>query len=338
LTVWNVKGGKTRVSRGRRNAVVLCDLIADLSLRIGGFPVQAKDLQEVSYLELGPGGACNAAIVAARLGLPVLALGEVGRDEFGRVVVDGLRREGVDVAQVIRNPAARTPVAGVLVDPQSEPAYLGYAGQLLVGALPDEWRRPVQSAAAVYADGWAEHRGVPRIILEAFELARAAGAAVFFDPGPGNPRLEGGNGWHRDAAELATVVLVNEEEAETLTGCADPEAAARALARADRLAVVKRGPDGAILAKGDVVVASPAFPVAVCDATGAGDSVAGAMMYGVLRGLPLEALGALANATGAAKVQKLGTGHNVPTPDEIRRVLADHGEDAAFLLPRPAGV
>lgn len=320
---------------GRGNVIVLCDLIADLSLRISGFPVVAQDLQEVTYLELGPGGACNAAIVVSRLGLPVLALGEVGRDEFGRTVVEGLRREGIQVNRMIRNPAARTPVAGVLVDPASEPAYLGYAGDLRIRALPDAWRMPIRTAAALYADGWAEHEGVAAVVLEAFRLAREAGVPIFFDPGPGNPRMPDGNAWHREAAALATVVLVNEAEAEALAGLSDAEAAARAIAADGRVAVVKRGPDGAVLAKGDAVELSPAYPANVLDATGAGDSVAGAVIYGVLRGLPLPALGKLANATGAAKVQKLGTGHNVPTPDEIRDVLARNSEDVAFLLPEP---
>ncbi len=321
------------------NVIVLCDLIADLSLRITGFPVVAQDLQEVTYLELGPGGACNAAILASRLGLPVLALGEVGRDEFGRTVVDGLLREGVQVDQIARNPAGRTPVAGVLVDPASEPAYLGYAGVLQLRALPDAWQRPIRAAAALYADGWAEHEGVANIVLQAFEIAHAAGVPVFFDPGPGNPRLPDDNAWHREAAALATVVLVNEAEAEKLTGVANPEAAARAIASlaatGDRIAVVKRGPHGAVLARGDTVEVALAYPADVRDATGAGDSVAAAIIYGYLRGLPLPALGRLANATGAAKVQKLGTGHNLPTPDEIRAMLAQNDEDVAFLLPEP---
>ncbi len=249
----------------RGNVIVLCDLIADLSLRISGFPVVAQDLQEVTYLELGPGGACNAAILVSRLGLPVLALGEVGRDEFGRVVIDGLLREGIQVDQIVRNPAGRTPVAGVLVDPASEPAYLGYAGALQIRSLPDAWRRPIRAAAALYADGWAEHEGVANIVLEALQIARAAGVPIFFDPGPGNPRLPDDNAWHREAAALATVVLVNEAEAARLTGMTDPEAAARALASlsatGDRIAVVKRGPDGAVLAKGDAVEVAPAYPV-----------------------------------------------------------------------------
>jgi sugar/nucleoside kinase (ribokinase family) len=318
---------------GKGNVIVLCDLIADLSLRISGFPVVAQDLQEVTYLELGPGGACNAAIVVARLGLPVLALGEVGRDEFGRTVVDGLQREGIQISHVVRNPAARTPVAGVLVDPAGEPAYLGYAGDLRVLSLPDAWRAPIRSSVALYADGWAEHEGVANVVLEGFQLARASGVPIFFDPGPGNPRMPDANAWHKEAAALADVVLVNAEEARNLTGLDDGVAAARVIATNGKTAIVKRGAGGAVLARNDQIETAAAFPAEVRDATGAGDSVAGAVIYGVLRGLPLTALGKLANAAGAAKVEKLGTGHSVPTPDEIRDVLRRNGEDVASILP-----
>jgi sugar/nucleoside kinase (ribokinase family) len=79
---------------------------------------------------------------------------------------------------------------------------------------------------------------------------------------------------------------------------------------------------------------APGYPVEARDATGAGDSFDGAVIYGYLKGLDLPALGTLANATGAAKVRKLGTGHNMPWPAEITEVLARYGEgDQDFGLP-----
>ncbi len=73
--------------------LVLGDLLADLSLRIDAFPVQAGGMQRVSYFELGPGGAANTAIAAARLGLSVGHLGEIGDDE-GDLAVVYLREPG----------------------------------------------------------------------------------------------------------------------------------------------------------------------------------------------------------------------------------------------------
>jgi sugar/nucleoside kinase (ribokinase family) len=71
----------------------------------------------------------------------------------------------------------------------------------------------------------------------------------------------------------------------------------------------------------------------VRDATAAGDSLDAAVIYAYLNHLPLPALGALANAAGAAKVQKLGTGHNVPTVTEIAGVLDRFGLETSVHLP-----
>jgi sugar/nucleoside kinase (ribokinase family) len=314
--------------------IILGDLIADFSLRIARFPIQAQDLLKVAYIELGPGGATNVAISAARLGLAVACLGEVGDDRFGTVVLEGLQREGIDISQVVVTPRASTPVAGVIVDARGEPAYLGYPGSLQLTALPPAWRQLIQEAQALYADGWVEHSGGRDIILEAFRLAHTAGVPTFFDPGPGNPALD--NAWHCEAAALATVLLATDDEASRLSGIGDPLTSARALlANGSQLVVIKRGEAGCLLLTGEEMHISPGFPVEARDTTGAGDSLAGAVIYGYLKGLPLVALGTLANATGAAKVQKLGTGHNMPTRAEVRAVLERFGLDPASLLPTP---
>ena len=57
--------------------IILGDILADYAIRIERLEIHPKDLQRVSYLGLGPGGACNVAIMASHLGLPVGALGAV---------------------------------------------------------------------------------------------------------------------------------------------------------------------------------------------------------------------------------------------------------------------
>jgi sugar/nucleoside kinase (ribokinase family) len=105
--------------------LVLGDLLGDLSLRIESFPVQAGGMQRVSYFELGPGGAANTGIAAARLGLSVAHLAEIGDDRVGRWILEDLRAEGIDVSEVVTAERGTTPVAGVIVDASGEPAYLG---------------------------------------------------------------------------------------------------------------------------------------------------------------------------------------------------------------------
>ncbi len=200
--------------------IVLGDILADYSIRIPTLDIHPKDLQRVSYLGLGPGGACNVAIMTSRFGLDVLCAGEVGQDLFGEIVLDGLQAEGCDVSEVVVTAGGRTPVANVLVDDRGEPAYLGFAGELSIMPLQDSWRDSIVKSQALYCDGWAEHKGVPGIVLSALRVARDAGVPSFFDPGPGNPEFD--NSWHAVAASMATVLLATEEEARRSVGRRGP--------------------------------------------------------------------------------------------------------------------
>ncbi len=311
--------------------LVMGDLIADLALRIRSFPIAAQDLQPVEYLEIGPGGATNIAIMAARFGLEVECIGEVGRDAFGEVVMRGLAQEGIATRNVVVAAESKTPVAGVIVDEKREPAYLGYMGNLTVKAMTDAWCERIVGADALFADGWVEIAEMPQMILDAFRLARENDVKVFFDPGPGNATFD--LEWHREGAALADVLLVNEQEAQRLTEVEDAEEAAVELRRrGTELVVLKRGERGMKLFAGDSHVQADGLKVEPVDFTGAGDSVTGAMLYGYFRGLDLGALGLLGNATGATKVQKLGTGHNMPTLEEIRETLRRFAPDAVGLL------
>jgi sugar/nucleoside kinase (ribokinase family) len=311
--------------------LILGDLLADLSLRIESFPVQAGGMQRVSYFELGPGGAANTAIAAVRLGLDVGQLGEIGDDRAGRWILEDLKAESIDVSGVIAGGQSTTPVAGVIVDAHGEPAYLGYPGRQYLPSLPAEWAERIQKAEALFVDGWVDHTRQADLILEGLKVARSAGVPSFFDPGPGNPALD--SAWHGEACRRSAVILATEDEARRISGRADPLESARALlALGPELVVIKRGVAGCFLVRKDEMHVEAGLPVEARDATGAGDSLDAAVIDGYLRRLPLPALGALANAVGAAKVQKLGTGRNVPTRDEVRAVLKRFGVDDAGLL------
>jgi sugar/nucleoside kinase (ribokinase family) len=312
---------------------ILGDLIADIGMRLPHFPVQARDIHRLSYMEVGPGGACNVAIMAARFGLDVGALGEVGDDGFGLVVREGLRREGVDVRNLKVTKNADTPVAGVVVDKASEPGYLGYPGSLELRQMTTTWGNAIKRGEAFFADGWAEYAETPALILSGFELARTANVPTFFDPGPGNPDID--NNWQLDAIRQSSVVLMNRREAKRLTNLDEDEQVVRALQKLGaEMVLLKRGEEGLLAARGDERVQAPGLDVVAKDATGAGDSVAGAMIYGVLHKLPLQRLAVLANATGAAKVQNIGTGHNMPTLEQISTVMRENGLDPREYLPK----
>ena len=74
----------------------------------------------------------------------------------------------------------------------------------------------------------------------------------------------------------------------------------------------------------------PGFPVKVCDTSAAGDSFDAAFIYAYIQQWPLRQITAFANAMGAAKVRKFGTGRQVPTSDEVRQVLEEFSVSVPF--------
>ena len=153
-----------------------------------------------------------------------------------------------------------------------------------------------------------------------------SGVVTFFDPGPGNQEFN--LDWHVEAASIATILMLNEEQAIRLTGAATYEAAAiELLNNGSRMVFVKLGGEGSyILGKGEEVK-HPGMNVDVLDKTGAGDAFDAAVIYGYLSEFDPKRIGVLANAVGAAKASKRGTGFNMPTVEEIRSQLQEAGED-----------
>ena len=83
-----------------------------------------------------------------------------------------------------------------------------------------------------------------------------------------------------EVLKLSTILLINHEEAEQFTGQSEiANAASELLSYGPEIVVIKRGADGAYLARGDIRRSVPVFPINMLnDPTGAGDSFAGGFM------------------------------------------------------------
>lgn len=306
-----------------KSFVTLGDLIADLCLGVERLPVEAAAHQTVSHLTLGPGGAGNALVAAARLGLPCVALGSLGEDWVGDRVLHHLQLEGVDVSRVLRLSAAPTATAVVVRAESGEHVFLGYFGAHGPKELPEAWPPVLQAAGVVLVEGWSYFHDEPALIRAGAELAAQAGVTVLFDPGPRVADIE--RDWLAALVRCAGVVIMTEDESSALR---------RRLSLADleretplRAIVLKRGAGGCVISADGQRLECPGYPVEVRDLTGAGDCFAAAVAWGLLRGLPWEVIGAIANAVGAAKVRKIGTALAAPTRDEVAAILrAQRGE------------
>src|SRR3954470_10997685 len=83
-------------------------------------PLPGETVDGDFFLEAQGGKGANQAVACARLGARVAFIGQVGRDPRGEEAVRNLRREGVNVSQVGRDPGTPTGVALIMVDAVGE--------------------------------------------------------------------------------------------------------------------------------------------------------------------------------------------------------------------------
>lgn len=122
-----------------------------------------------------------------------------------------------------------------------------------------------------------------------------------------------------------TGVVVNDGEAELLTGERNPLRAAKAIGQfGPKIVIIKKGEHGVLIYANNEFLALPAFPTeAVIDPTGAGDTFAGALIASLAAGRTF--VQGVANGIVAASVTVEGFGISpllAATPAELNRRLA----------------
>ena len=242
--------------------------------------------------------------LAAARASPVALAGCVGDDPAGAGLAAELAAAGVRLA--LRTvPGVPTGTIVSLVEPGGQRSMLADRGanlELRPGDVPLPPRRRPPAPVRLHPAGPAP---AGRRAARRSAAAAAAGCTISVDPASTGPLARYGvDRWLADTA-AATLLLPNADEARLLTGCADAEDAARALAGA----VPGRrgqawGPTARCGPPGDVLVHRPAHPTTVVDTTGAGDAFAAGLLSVWLArpgGDPAAALDAgLALAAGAS--------------------------------------
>ncbi|MFK0229056.1 carbohydrate kinase family protein [Streptomyces sp. NPDC090303] len=255
-----------------------------------------------------PGGAgANAACWAARAGGPeVRMLGRVGTDAAAWHD-RALRRAGVRPL-LVPDPQAPTATVIALVDGSAERTFLTDSGAAL-RLSPADWSPALlDGVARLHLSGYLFFAATSReTACRALRDAREAGVAVSVDPASAGFLAELGADRFLAAAAGAETLLPNADEAASLTGRAEPGAAAAELSRRFPLVVVTLGAAGALVAEGGTVTARVAAPRArPVDSTGAGDAFTGAFLAARLAGADAaEAAGAGCRA-GAEAVATVG--------------------------------
>ncbi len=305
-----------------KRLVTVGDLVVDLLLE-ARLPLLADAHQTSPSLMIEPGGACTTLYAARNLGMEAAALGTVGADLPGRMLLQLLAAGGIDTAAVLIPPGSSSTTVIALSDRQ-RPAhvFLGYYGKSVPIPFTAAAARQLEAADAVFIAGYSliETRLEP---LVAGVLAALTGAAtpLYVDVGPFLGQLQQA-GVERVLNAADTLILTDDEIRFVAAGESDIAACRRLACAYPQLRIVlKRGAAGCHLLGRGLDLALPGFPAAVVDTIGAGDAFAAAYIWAEVNGYSPADCGTISNAMGAASVSKAGAGRNVPTRAEIQQLL-----------------
>lgn len=258
------------------------------------------------------GKGLNQSLAARRAGADVIHVGVIGSDgEFLRAL---LRDEGVDVAHVRTDAHTFTGNAVIQVTTRGDNAIVivGGANRALTEA-------DVQIALVQVRPGdWFLLQNEINDLDGVLRRAAVQGARVCLNLAPFDARA-----FDMPFGSVA-MLIVNELEAEGLTGESAPAAAMRLLRTRCPSAVIvlTLGEQGLVYsAKGGNVVQLPAFVVDTVDGTGAGDGFIGYLLAGLLTGLELEPALLRASAAGAITASRAGAAPAIPFDAEVTTFL-----------------
>ncbi|MFF7390287.1 carbohydrate kinase family protein [Streptomyces scabiei] len=293
---------------GRGALLVVGDVVTDVVARHRG-PL-AAGTDTASAIRTLPGGAgANVACWAAHRGCAdVRLLGRVGTDAAAWHERE-LRASGVRPHLVV-DPEAATGTVICLVDTgaAAERTFLTDSGAAL-RLDPDDWSPSLlDGVARLHLSGYLFFAEPSRALASvALASARARGVPVSVDPASAGFLTRLGVDRFLTLVEGIDVLLPSRDEARLLTGLPDPADAAAKLSRLVPLVVAKQGADGALVARGGVVVSRiPAAPATPRDTTGAGDAFTGAFLAALLAGADAEGAAVEGCGAGALAVEKVG--------------------------------
>jgi sugar/nucleoside kinase (ribokinase family) len=255
-----------------------------------------------------PGGVgLNTAVAAARLGGRSGLIAGLGCDSASEGVIGYLRAEGVDTRLLVRSAEDTTGFCIVAVGSDGEKSLIAHLGANRA-LTPDraDWQA-LDPGSFLHVGGCF---AVPELSGESLEAVLEAGRAR-------GCRLSVESAWDvtghwlRSVEKLLPsleVFMASDNEAEGMTGRADPAEACRELAAAGPdLVVVKAGGRGCFVWLEGSVHRFPAYQVGVVDVTGAGDCFSGGFLVALAKGWDTPAAVRFASAVAAMNVTAVGS-------------------------------
>jgi len=295
---------------------VLGIFVADISFSGPKIPAVGETILGNKY-NVGPGGkGCNQAIAIARLGGKVNFISKIGKDSYGELALNTLKKNKINIANIIQDANLQTGVAGILVDKNSGKNAIN----VIVGAPSSLKISEIEKQINLIRRSkiFLTQLEVPKdVTLHCLKIAKENGCITILNPAPASEIP-------KEFYNNIDFFTPNETEAEFYTGIKitnDQEAkqaADKLLNLGIKKVIITLGEKGLFYSDGKEEIYLKASDVKAIDTTGAGDAFNGGLAFSLSKEKPMKECLELANKVAGISTTKLGAGDAMPFLKEIK--------------------
>lgn len=280
--------------------------------QVDHFVRPGETLGSLGYQCLAGGKGFNQSVALARAGMATAHAGRIGQDAAW--LVQRLEAEGIDTRHVVIDEAA-TGHAIIQVAPNGENAIFLFAGA----------NEQITEADVVAAVSFGQPGDMLLLqnetssVAEAMHAAHQRGLRIVFNPAPMSPEV------HQYPLNLVDIFILNESEAEALTGSSELMAVRENMLERFPCAatVLTQGARGATYFDAAMTHHEAALAVNPVDTTGAGDTFIGFFLAELIRtGKPAPAM-AMACRAAALCVTKAGASDSIPSRQALAAFVSE---------------
>jgi sugar/nucleoside kinase (ribokinase family) len=268
---------------------------------------------------------------AAKTGSSCVIVSKVGNDGFGRMNVDRLKLDGVDVHHIGIDLEKTTGIAFVTYKENGDRDFIFTTKNSAAASLSreDVSEEIFEGCKFLHIMGCSVfNEEMIEIFKKAISMAKARKVLISFDPNIRNEIMEDEQlkRFILFALESCDMFLPGENELKWITGIEDEEQAVRfVLNQNARCVIVKKGSRGCRVYEPQVFFDVQPCQVEEVDPTGAGDCFAGTFISLLNQGKSVQEAVHYANASGAYAVTKKGPMEGTATLKELEDFIRSQG-------------
>lgn len=287
-----------------------------------------------NFVKKAGGAPANVAVAISKLGGNALFAGKVGKDAFGKFLIDMLKENGVDTSMIVEDDNSNTTLAFVSLKSNGERDFIFNRGADELYNSKEFNEKEIDNCSIMHFGSATAMLGGPskETYIKVMKLSKAKEKFISFDPNYRSDlwrgRIDEFIETSKQCIPYADFVKVSDEELKIIAKEENVDKALEILHDLGAgVVAVTLGKEGTLISSGVLSKIVRSIKVKSIDSTGAGDAFVGALLYKLSQfdnpKLAINDLKELiritefANKVGAIVCTKLGAISSIPTLSEV---------------------